>query len=314
MIHVAFTADSNYLMNLAVALHSLSKNAEEEVTIHLFVTTLKSEVVDRLRACIPSSNVSLRIYPLDLSKVNNIAGLLPKHVNQVAYYRIFLAEILTEVDKLIYLDSDVLILNSLDELWNEDISSTGIGAVRDDSVFYLGDPEGVAYCQELGVDEHVPYFNNGILLLDLEHWRELKISSKIIRFIVDDNMRTGCSDQAGMNAIFAGSWTALPLCWNVQSNYFYTHNWPEHISSEKIKQAIDKPNIIHFTGPHKPTKIINRHPYSLVWKQSLMQTPFAVTGSKIDIMASRFVKQTYNCLRSLNLMDVPKQQLDFFDS
>jgi lipopolysaccharide biosynthesis glycosyltransferase len=132
-----------------------------------------------------------------------------------SWLRLFLPDLLSNVDRLIYLDADVLVRADLGALWTESSGGAAISAVRDYlfPTFSTGLPHAVS---ALGVEPDTPYFNAGVLLLDLAAWRRDLLTERAIDFVRIHGDTVRFADQDALNAVTAGLVHELDPRWNVQ--------------------------------------------------------------------------------------------------
>ncbi len=157
-----------------------------------------------------------------------------KHINKLSYARFLIPSLIPE-EKVLYLDSDLVVVSQLDSLFNIPFESKMILAVRD--------------YDDLAYNSGVMMFNNKLLKKDPD------LSSKLLRFGQRNNMTNG--DQTVVNQYFKGQIGSLPLDYNYQIGGDY------HAYFFKNKRMIDtlnrikKPKIIHYTTSNKPYNFLS---------------------------------------------------------
>jgi lipopolysaccharide biosynthesis glycosyltransferase len=176
--------------------------------------------------------LSLHIIPMN-SKPLNKATLRSKHLSHAAYARLFLPEVLPEMNKIIWLDADTLVLEDLCFLWNVDLGDSLVAAVSDD---FIGVAELEATRRQMG-----DYFNSGVMVINLALWRTEQLLPKIKVLMVSPDLI--CEDQSVLNIICADRVRRLDHKWNYHaSRYFEYPAEKRHVS----------PAILHFCGQCKP--------------------------------------------------------------
>ncbi len=166
------------------------------------------------------------------------------------YNRLFLTEYLPEdVDKVLYLDSDTVIEQPLDELWNLDLEGYYLAGV-DDCL-------SSTYRELVGLGEDGVYVNSGMLLINVKKWREEKICQQFIDEVVRNNGFYIFNEQSVINSMFSGKIRVLPQHYNVNSLvYLFSYDElmilrkPYHYSysGAELADAKAHPVITHFTG------------------------------------------------------------------
>ena len=213
-IPIFFSTDDHYVPFLDVAIRSLIANASHEYRYRLIVlnTGLKKENVDLVMRC---ASETFKIDFLDISdKVEDIKAHFKNvyHFSVVTYYRIFIASLFPEYDKVIYLDSDLVVLGDISKLYEIDLGGNILGGTLEEFVYNT--PEFRRYALDaVGVDPK-DYINAGMIVIDLERFREERIEEKFVELITRYNFDTIDPDQAYLNFLCRGKIKMLPLGWN----------------------------------------------------------------------------------------------------
>src|SRR4051812_31654757 len=122
----------------------------------------------------------------------------------VAYLRLQVGRLLpASLERVLYLDTDMIVRADLSELWETPLQGHAIGAVQNHVPSTVEEPEGINAYWELGIDPSAPYFNSGLMLIDLARWREEEIEERTL-----DHIRTRPDDlyfldQGALNAALA---------------------------------------------------------------------------------------------------------------
>lgn len=117
-----------------------------------------------------------------------------------------------------------------------------------------------------------PYFNNGVMLVDVDVWRREGIRARAIDLMRSHALPYG--EQDALNVMFAGKWKRLHPRWNLQAGHFHDPclAWvTEEI--QDLDRALTDPAVVHFNGPDKPWKYGCRHPFASRWFECLDRTP-----------------------------------------
>ncbi|KZT18276.1 glycosyltransferase family 8 protein [Neolentinus lepideus HHB14362 ss-1] len=230
---IALTVDAEYAMAAAVALRSLAEHADEPATVYVLDCGLSALDRERIETSLPPAS-AVTVSFLALPE-NSLAARLGTSWAKVDLLRVL------PVEKVIYLDADVLCRKSLGELWRTDMRGDAIAAVPDIR-YPLGHP---------GVPREA-YFNAGVLLLDVAQLRPNLDKLETLALEMK-NMRN--SDQDALNVFSRPHWTALDLQWNVQG-LGASAAQPFVHPTQRAAGALNKlqsPAIVHFTGPVSPS-------------------------------------------------------------
>lgn len=268
-MHIVFTTDNNYVRYLAVSMCSICEsNRNADLTFHV---VLSGEVSSQNKALVSDLakkyDANIVFYSID----NDLLSILPAgkegqpgHISVAAYYRLFLASILPEsLDKVIYLDCDLIVEGSLEQMWETDISGHPVAAVPDMTESDLIHYRQLKYSPKLG------YFNSGVLLINLKYWRENDCQGMFETFVNEHLDRIVYHDQDVLNYVFRESKILLPIKYNVQEGALYERVNISWEYDEQLEEALKSPGIIHYTTGQKPWNTGCKHPWKSEWYKYL---------------------------------------------
>ena len=119
-----------------------------------------------------------------------------------------------------------------------------------------------------------PYFNDGVMLIDLEGWRTQGIGARA-RALITAHPETLLDQQDALNAVLQGRWLRLSPAWNVHQPVGHVHDWaPEGLTKPELAQVLHDPDIVHFVGSSKPWDADCRHLYAERFLGFLKYTPW----------------------------------------
>jgi lipopolysaccharide biosynthesis glycosyltransferase len=280
-IHIATCCDDNYAPYVAVMILSVLRatTAKSRVCFHLVDSGIDAENIYKIKQVVSENGADIIVYPAD-HKISS--GLPVLRYGLAVYQRINLPDYLQgNISRVIYLDSDTLVLGDLAELWDIDLNGNPLGAVENLSP---------TACNDIGIPRE-EYFNSGLLLMDLDIWRCEGIHHHITEFLHDNAKKLRFVDQCSLNALLHKRWFKLPLSWNQQSDIYGVLNKYQigcGYSKEEIKQAILSPKIVHFIGTRKPWNRYCFHPFKRTYLSFLHATPWGFSGFRDDSAKCRF--------------------------
>ena len=213
-IPIFFSTDENYLPYLDVAVSSLIANASAEYDYRIIVlnTGLSESNVQKVKQ---REREGFKIDFVDISdEMGKIQSRFKDvyHFSVVTYYRLFIASLFPQYDKVIYLDCDLVVTGDISELYRIDLGDNVFGAAPEQ--FVQSTEEFRTYAKKaLGVDPD-GYVNAGVLLISLEKFRENGIEEKFIRLISEYDFDLLDPDQAYLNYLCLGRIHTLPMEWN----------------------------------------------------------------------------------------------------
>lgn len=213
-IPIFFSTDDNYIRYLDVTIKSLIANASKnyEYRIIILNTGLKE---DNVRKIMENENDKFKIDFIDISaEVENIKSRFKNvyHFSVVTYYRLFIASLFPQYDKVVYLDCDLVLLGDVSELYNTDLGNNILGAAPEQ--FVQNTKEFRLYAEKaLGVDPD-GYVNAGVLLMNLKEFRACEIEEQFVDLITKYDFDLLDPDQAYLNYLCLGKIHVLSNGWN----------------------------------------------------------------------------------------------------
>lgn len=258
-------ADDRFAMPLAVTFYSALANLERGRAVSLYIIDggISEENRRRLTEALNVEHVEARLEWVkpDLSPLNGLKT--SQWHSQPAYFRLLIPELMPEqFDRVIYLDSDLVVEGNLGDLWEEEIGDFPALAVQDYLIPYVSCLKALPLYQLLGLSPDTPYCNTGVMVMNLKRWRAEEISHRVLEYIRKFNQFVRYADQDGINAIIAGAWGLLDPKWNVMlgvlGSYGQLSNMSEVERQHAQEELLRAPFILHFTNPIKPWHFIYR--------------------------------------------------------
>lgn len=245
-IHIACAPDDNYAPHCAAMLTSLfNNNANEHFVIHVINGGVKAKHLNQLKAIVLKHSGECQIHKLDLSQI--AFAPTSHHLTLACYFRLFLPVLMSpSIEKVIYLDSDLLVRKPIRPLWETDLQGDYVGASRE-----MMPPE---HTIDIGLLPGSSYFNSGVLLVNLKKWRQDDLLRKCITYIQQHSGKIVWHDQHVLNIVCEKKWVTIDYTWNC-NHYFFLNNYSPFdfgITVEKYNAVKSNPAIIHFTGRNKP--------------------------------------------------------------
>lgn len=254
--NIVFVTDKSYVQHLTVAIVSLLEN-NSSINLYVINNGIPATDWQKLEKITAGKDLILINAKIDDSEVKDLVAY---SFTKTTYYKLFMADIVRG-EKALYLDPDIIINRNIDELYDIDISNTFLAAVINPDIYH---------CADLGMVHSAKYFNAGVMLVNLAYWRAHKVKEKVIEFVYRHPELIKYPDQDGLNFVINGNWRELHPRYNVHSQILYA----DSSFGSLIKEAIEDPIIIHYTGPSKPWHFANMHPYKHLYWRYLRKTPY----------------------------------------
>ncbi|PSS31980.1 hypothetical protein PHLCEN_2v2222 [Hermanssonia centrifuga] len=242
-MHVALVVDSSYAMPAAVAIRSTLVHTGGRITFYVVDLGLSKDDKDRIEEVIRLfPNATLRFFQLPKESLAADMGLVWAKIDMIS---------VLPVERVLYLDADILVRADLRDLWDTDLQEKAIGATVD-----VGHPMGHASVQR------EPYFNAGVMLMNLA---KVRLNVAALESTARKMKNFAYMEQDALNVHFRDDWCALDLRWNAQGLGTYA-NCPSPERDALNLSTMGEGAIVHFTGPVNPAMedVLNPHvqPYT----------------------------------------------------
>jgi len=264
---VAVAIDRAFVEPASVVFASIAENADiPDCSLVVLGLGLNDKDKDIIRQS--SGHMSDRCSFVDLKQVEGRLKNLPVTLavpSVVSYARLLGPDLLKgRSERLLYLDSDIVVQGSLRPLLDMTLETNVVAAVPDQP----GNEAMQSYRRdELKLQDPSRYFNSGVLLIDVAKWNAGQYTEKAFDFIAN---YTGGSfhylDQDVINAIMQGNWKPLPRAWN-----FFQYGDEPNFNLSNYSEA----SIVHFASGMKPWVRNSRHAARELYLHYRKLTPFA---------------------------------------
>lgn len=214
----------------AALLRSIEANSDHPEVYRIYILADKLSQINQERL-LKASSLDVEFVHITSELLSTIE--LPKKVDylpKTAYFRLMIPELFSAFKKIIYLDVDTLVLNNLEELWKIDMEDSLCLACQ---CFYAENHRGQQNFRKLGINEYAPYFNSGVLVIDVAKWRNFRVREKVNDLLNHKLNDPKAMDEEALNVVLHGHWKPIDQEWN----------YPPHIVDEK-----NPPNIVHYIG------------------------------------------------------------------
>lgn len=275
---VIFASDERGVQPLGVAIYSLLEVADASSVYEVYVLSngISEQSRKRLRNLFAADHARHSLVFVDVSNLPALSELPATARWPVSMWaRVFIPELLPAVSgKVAYLDIDILVCQDLRELFHTPLNGKAIGVVLEHPSH-----EGSHFNKRLDIPQMAPgYFNSGVMLMDMDVFRQQHLVEKIISFGKAHRDVLDCPDQDALNGA---------LCENLQPIH-HKWNWHDGLTRLLLKrnagarmsrgaalevavEAALRPGILHYQGPNKPwhyTYRIERKRYADVMRRS----------------------------------------------
>lgn len=286
VFNIVASCDNNFAQHTCVMLTSLlSHHPNQSFRIFLLVPESFSE--ENRQKMANSLKPWMTEPEFVVVSERKLSGLkVDGHISAAAYYRLWVELLPQSIKFALYLDSDIIINDSILDLLHMDISTYVLAAVPD----VWADRDEIVRAK-ICLKETAHYLNSGVLLLNLERWRFDKIGSRALEFCISNPESITYWDQCALNHIIQGRFYILDQKWNFQV-------W--NMSSTELhpcaRLRASSAAIIHFTTRLKPWNYMFTHPMKELYFRYLKYTEwrdFIETGRTPRNIVKRYLRVNF---------------------
>ena len=267
---IVFTIDEKFTRFCAVAIASLLKhNKTEEICFHIVTDNLTEKSKTILSELAKQSGACTYFYHVPKEKTEGYQVKAMSHrISLATFYRCMLPSLLpSQLSKAIYLDSDILVLDSIKEIWNTDLNNIAIAGIEE------ARSKEDKHCDRLGYAPSYRYINAGVLLINLDYWREHKVDKQCVEYFQTYPERILFNDQDLLNVVLHKDKVFVPLKWNMQDG-FYRYGMDKKVADwNSFREELLHPVILHYTNK-KPWNYDSMHPLRSEYYKYLDMTPW----------------------------------------
>ena len=238
-IPIFFAVDDGYVPFLAVTIQSIIENASENYlyNIRVLYTNISKENIAKIKKY-TKGNIQIEFVNLNYY-IDRIKDKLytRDYYSKSTYFRLFLPNLYPQYDKILYLDSDLVLLDDVAKLYNINIKNSLVGAATEETVSFT--PELRDYVERVvGVDSYKHYFNAGVLIMNLKELRDFGFQEKFL-YLLEKHIYSVAQDQDYLNSMCKGRVKIINPMWN---------------KSPIPRKSVNVNNIklIHYTLARKP--------------------------------------------------------------
>jgi len=226
--------NNEYTIFTAVMLESLFANykGDKDIVIYFIHDNLTSGNKNKLAYIVRKHKATAHFIFIDKTLLHNlqIPGIYTKL--QVHYYKLIIPYVLpADIKRVIFLDSDMVVLEDIGKLWNIDLGNSAFAAAQDSRIRVMSHDQGIRNYRQLGLPAESHYHNTGVMVIDMHKWRNDKISATSLECLEANKSYVHNREQYALNVVCLSAWKELDGRWN---------QFPE--------ETKPGPYILHFAG------------------------------------------------------------------
>lgn len=232
-IHIAIGFDKNFLRQACSLISSLIVNHDRgQIEVHAIVQGISDAERQHITTLIENTGNCISYYTVEASIIEQF--VLTRQWTAAVYYRLFFTTLVQKpITRLLYLDCDTLVINSLWPLYNTEMDEYPVAAVYDNYVKVQ---------PLLNIIDEGEYFNSGVLLIDVARWKQQKISERSFEYLIDHPENILFVDQCALNFVLHKNWKKLDMRFNLMYSCL-----PDPINTKQMTRILKDNVVIHFT-------------------------------------------------------------------
>jgi lipopolysaccharide biosynthesis glycosyltransferase len=280
--HIVYASDDGFAEILGVSLVSLFENSGDmkEIRVYILDSGISEHNRERIEEVCTRYQRSLPVW----LKARNITEELGMRVaadrgSLSQFARLFVASDLpADLERTLYLDCDIIFCQSVGLLWNLDMHGKTIAA--------LNDAFSRQYRANIDLEPEDVMFNSGVMLIDLNRWKQQSVEEHLLKFIAMKQGRIQQGDQGALNAVlshdvycFNPRFNSVTIFYDFTYHELYVYRKPagKYYTEAEIKEATEHPVIIHFTTSflsRRPWVKDCHHRYCELWRSYKAESPW----------------------------------------
>ena len=304
-MNIAYSCNDNYIPQTGISMISLFENNKtaSSIIVYLIAKDVSDNNLEKLREIADSYQRKFVVVDFDDIAYDLNLSNTGRHIATI-YSKVFFSRI-EGVDRMIYLDSDTVVVSSLEKLWDENLDDCYMGVVETfPTKFY----------KELGLPKGDRFFNDGMAICNVAYCRENNLIEKVLKVVEDFNGNPPTLSEGALNKVCYGKVKYISLRYNLMAGILYMCNINTeyvsrilHYSVEELKKSCEKPVVIHYL-----TAFYNRpwfknctHPYKDEYYKYKALSPWKDEPLKNGDLPFR-LKMIDGCYRILGVKNTEK--------
>ena len=248
-MNILVSINKSYVKQLNILLNSIAySNKNEEFSVYVLNKELDDEDFKNLTTNLNLEKFSIMDIKIPKSEIDTFPVIEKRYPIEM-YFRLFASEYLPkELDRILYLDSDTIVINNLNELYNMDFEDNYfIAATHIKKVLHKFNEI------RLNIKEDEPYINTGVLLINLKELRKINVKEKIIKYVEVNQKKLLLPDQDIITSLFGDKIKLIDgLKYNLGEVAWHMYNVNNPNKKITLKWILKNTVIIHYYGRNKP--------------------------------------------------------------
>ena len=281
-MNILVSVNDHYLMPLLVMLTSLFEHCTGEISIWFMAKSTSEQAIQAVADFVTAHGARFHM----LAVRDDFFSDMPtaKYISKETYYRLFAAQLLpTEMDRVLWLDADLVITGDISPLYNMPLGDHAVGGNGHTGAIYETE---MLNCRSLGIEPD-KYINAGVMLMQLSRWRRRNIRGEISA-IISQGYPLNYADQDLVNLIFKEEIAYFPPEYNFRVRKI--------CSDEDFQWARENASVLHYCGRMKPWMFTDM-PLGDIWMSYYEKSPYSsrklhrISSASLSRLVTRYGDQ-----------------------
>ena len=297
-MNIAYSCNDNYIPQTGISMISLFENNKNSshITVYLIAKNVSDKNLELLRGIADKYQREFIVVNFDDIAYDLKLSTTGRHIETI-YAKVFFPRI-EGVDRMIYLDSDVVVVGSLNELWEENLEGLYMGVVETNPTKFYN---------ELELPKGVPFFNDGMAICNVKYCRENKLIEKVLKVVDEFHGNPPTLSEGALNKVCFGKVKYISLKYNLMAGLLFMGRLNAgylasvlHYSKEEIEDSSNNPVVIHYLSAfyNRPWLAPCTHPYKSEYYKYQALSPWKDMEPKYQPLPKRIlmIKRCYELL------------------
>ena len=278
---MAFGIDSKYLPAMGACLASIIRNNQNiRIQFHVITVVLPQRDIEQLAVFADQNAIAVQLHMLRSEYISGIPEPKFRRFSGAIHNRLWICQILDGIaTRVLYLDADIICLGSIADITQTNLDGKILAAIPEVAQDELKG--------SLGLVTDGPYFNSGVLYINVELWNRSCVTQCVIKNLINNEGRYAYPDQDALNIVLMGKVVFLDKRWNL----FVSHFKPR---SDTV--------FLHYSN-EKPWQVWSTNFNDAPFASSIAHTPWAGWADRMPVSRKQRFRHARRLLRCWNLVE-----------
>ena len=248
-MNILITINQKYISQLQVLLKSIEcSNPEEKFNIFILHKSLTKADEEKIESKVDLKRFKINLIEVPKSEIDHFPVYEKRYPVEI-YFRIFAAKYLPkDIDRILYLDTDIIVLNDLKQLYNMEFEDNYFIATT-----HIKKALHKFHEIRLNMPAQNIYMNTGVLLINLNELRKIDIETEVLAFVEKNKRKLMLPDQDILSSLYGDKVKLIDeIKYNLGERSFNIYNFYHKDNQIDLEWVRKNTVIIHYYGRNKP--------------------------------------------------------------